>query len=86
VIALDTSALEARIAALEERLAAVESGREQIAPPTMSRTEGARYLGVALRTFDALAAEGTIPTKRIRRRVIVCRKDLDAILAAGGAV
>lgn len=85
MIAIDTTALEARFAALEKRLEALESGREQIASPTLSRAEAARYLGVALRTFDALIADGAVETKRVRRRVVVRRKDLDQWLAAGGA-
>ena len=40
MIALDTTALEARIATLEERLAVLESGREQNTPPTCLESIG----------------------------------------------
>jgi len=43
-----------------------------------SQKESSRILGISLRTMQALIAVKKIPARRIGRRVLVHRKDLEA--------
>jgi len=47
------------------------------------RQGAARYLGIKLRTLDALLASGELPCSRIGRRVVILYDDLDALLERG---
>ncbi|TWT86637.1 Helix-turn-helix domain protein [Pseudobythopirellula maris] len=47
----------------------------------LKRAEGAAYIGVSLRTLDALLAEGEIPKIGVGSRVVLDRADLDQFMA-----
>ena len=52
----------------------------------MSRRQAAHYLGLSLRKFDEMLAAGVVAPVRlpaVRRRTLVDRLDLDALIAAG---
>ena len=49
----------------------------------MSVPEAARLLGVSRMTAYSAVREGTIPSLRIGRRVLVPRAELDRLLAGG---
>lgn len=51
-------------------------------PAAMTRRDAARYLGVSVRTLDAIVADGHLPVVRVGRRVLLRRATIDAWLAA----
>jgi excisionase family DNA binding protein len=49
----------------------------------LSRQESADYLGVCRRTIDRRRRDGTLPTKRVGKRVLILREDLDRLAESG---
>jgi excisionase family DNA binding protein len=47
----------------------------------LSVAEAAAYLGVGQRTVRRLLAFGELPARRVRKRVLVARGDLDRLVA-----
>lgn len=46
-------------------------------PLLLSRKETAAVLGISLRTLDTLVIQGEIATRRVRRRVLFERRELE---------
>lgn len=53
---------------------------------TLSVTEAATVCGISERTLRELIAQGRFPTKRIGRRVVIVRTQLEEWLNEKGAV
>jgi excisionase family DNA binding protein len=48
-----------------------------------SRLEAADFLRISLRTFDKLLASGQIAPRRIGRRVLIPRDELERLMSSG---
>jgi excisionase family DNA binding protein len=47
-------------------------------PLLLSKHEAAQLLGVSVRSLEHLISRGEIPTRRIGRRVLICRSALES--------
>lgn len=57
---------------------------ENAVPKYLNRRQAAAYLNVSLRTLSRLLASGDLPRRKIRKRVVVARADLDRLAAPLG--
>jgi excisionase family DNA binding protein len=52
--------------------------RPEVLPLLFSQREASRILAISLRTLQSLVASKQLPVRRIGRRVLITRKDLEA--------
>jgi excisionase family DNA binding protein len=69
------AALDARLAAVHVELrqlhAAVQAVRRALPPPLVSELEAAKLIGVSLSTVRRRVKDGSLPVRRVGRRVLV---------------